>query len=315
MARAFWSEPRPAWPSFGTSLRTRPPTRSSRPAGRRPQELAFSPDGQTALIRSIESDPLLIETSTGNVIQTLHEPVGSSGFVFLAGGQSVVSRAGGSLRRFDPQSGSALGPLFGSSINVFAISPDGRSALTGAEDGSLRIWDAATGVAAGSAMAHRSPIRAVAFSPDGRMVASGDQEGTIRFWNVATRRQVGPPVALGVQASHLVFSPDGRLLAANGSVVRLCDVPDLNRVVTARADLWAQVRTGHRLDEIGGVIPLERSEWERLRRDVRSSARTHHPSWRLNQPADRQDFDWHERHAGTASGNDSGIRHSGTSIA
>ena len=130
-----------------------------------------------------------------------------------------------------------------------------------AKTGCLRIWDAVTGVAVGSAMVHRSPIRAIAFSPDGRMVSSGDEDGTIRFWDLATHRQVGPPVYLGVQASHLAFSPNGRLLAANGNLVRLCDVPDLDHVVTGPADLWAQLRTGHRLDEIGGVIPLEPGAW------------------------------------------------------
>ena len=228
------------------------------------------------------------------MLRTLHEPVVSSGFAFLAGGQSVVSRAGGSLRRFDPQSGSTLGSLFGDLVNAFAIGPDGRTALTGGEDGSLRIWDAATGVAVGSAMAHRSPIRAVAFSPDGRMAASGDQNGTIRFWNLATRRQVGPPVSLDVQASHLIFSPDGRLLAANGSVVRLCDVPDLDHVVTGPADTWSQVRTGHRLDEIGGVIPLEPSDLGPTATRSRFADRSSIP--RATR-AKAEDLDWHERHA------------------
>ncbi len=263
--------------------------------GPQAEELIFNPDGQTAIIRCNGSSPTLIDTATGDVIRTLQEPVASNGFFFVAGGLSVVSRAGGSLRRFDPHSGATQGPLFGSSVNAFTFSTDGRCALTGGDDGSLRIWDPTTGVAAGSAMPHRSPIRAVAFSPDNRMVASADQDETIRFWNVATRRQVGPPVLLGVQASEIVFSPNGRQLAANGDIVRLCDVPDVNRVVAGPAELWAQVRTGHRLDDTGGVIPLARSDWDRLRREVQSSGSGIEPLITTNQP-DLQDFDWHERH-------------------
>ena len=216
------------------------------------EAMAFSFDGKTARLRTHGFNPLLIDAATGDVIRTLHEDVASTGFAFLSGGESALSLAGGSLHRFDPRSGSTLGSLFGSSINAFTVSPDRTLALTGGEDGALQVWNAYPGTMVGPAMAHRFPIRAVAFSPDGRTVASGDQDGTIRYWNLATRRQIGPPVRLGVQATRLVFGPRGRVLAANGDFVHLCEVPDLGRVVSGRSDLWAQVRTGHHLDEAGG---------------------------------------------------------------
>ena len=262
--------------------------------GSQAEALGFSFDGQSALLKTAGFNPLLIETATGNVIRTLADDINSHQFAFLAGSESALSLSGGSLRRLDPRTGSSLGPLSGSSINAFSVDSNGHLVVTGGEDGSLRIWDPARGIAVGAAMAQRSPIRAVAISPDGRTVASVDQDGTIRFWNVANRRQIGLPVRLGLQATRLVFSPNGRALAANGDLVRLCDVPDLDRIVTGRADLWAQVRTGHQLDSGGGVIPLEQRSWGQLRGEVEKSGADREMLVADPSP-DERDLDWHER--------------------
>ena len=64
-----------------------------------------------------------------------------------------------------------------------AFSPDGTRVATGSDDGSARVFDAATG-AEMSRLDHDGWVRAVAFSPDGTRVATGSSDRSARVWCV-----------------------------------------------------------------------------------------------------------------------------------
>lgn len=55
-------------------------------------------------------------------------------------------------------------------VLAVAFSPDGKTVLTGSDDGSARLWRADTGALLGEPLRHDSLVRAVAFSPDGRAI-------------------------------------------------------------------------------------------------------------------------------------------------
>ncbi len=50
------------------------------------------------------------------------------------------------------------------------FSPDGRLIVSGSIDGTVRVWDAATGAERRVLQGHSCSVRAVAFSPDGQLI-------------------------------------------------------------------------------------------------------------------------------------------------
>ena len=65
-----------------------------------------------------------------------------------------------------------------------AFSPDGKTVLTGSDDKTARLWDAATGQPLGPPMKHQGAVRAVAFSPDGKTIVTGSDDKTARLWHM-----------------------------------------------------------------------------------------------------------------------------------
>jgi WD40 repeat protein len=69
-------------------------------------------------------------------------------------------------------------------VNSVAFSPDGRTALSGSEDQTLKLWELATGHELRTFTGHSDAIRSVAFAPDGRAAISGSYDQTLKLWNL-----------------------------------------------------------------------------------------------------------------------------------
>ncbi|MFJ7907199.1 WD40 repeat domain-containing protein [Kitasatospora sp. NPDC096204] len=86
-----------------------------------------------------------------------------------------------------------------SALAAVPVPVDGREVVvTGGNDGTVRLWDLATGEAVGEPMAdHTGQVRAVAAAElDGRAVAvSAGTDETVRVWDLTTRRLLYFPLA------------------------------------------------------------------------------------------------------------------------
>jgi WD40 repeat protein len=150
------------------------------------------------------------------------------------------SRAIVTLRRAAASSSTPL-TLHAHSDAVVAIAyaPDSGTLTTASNDGTARIWNAATGAPIALLKGHSAGLTAVAYSPDGRQIATASKDHTARIWNAANGAAIATLQGHGADLRMVTFSPDGKLLAtaSDDKTVRLW-----------RSDTRAPVATlsGHR---------------------------------------------------------------------
>ncbi|HUT88238.1 MAG TPA: DUF4062 domain-containing protein [Thermoguttaceae bacterium] len=149
-----------------------------------------------------------------------------------------------------------LAVLRGHEDKVFSVSfsPDSCRAVSGSADGTVRIWDVATGEELLCLRGHQKAVIGVSFSPDGLRIVSGSADRTVKLWDVATGVELICLRSHQDEVNVVSFSPDGRLIASGSDdkTVRILDAMNgaelrclRGHVGAVRAVAWS--RDGRRL--------------------------------------------------------------------
>jgi len=102
-------------------------------------------------------------------------------------------------------------------INTVAFNSDGRLIASGAEDGTILIWQTGSGLPYGEKVNSNSgAVQKLAFSPDGKSLASVTGDRNVYLWNLTTNQVTILPINEMIAATTLSFSPDGKHLAVAG---------------------------------------------------------------------------------------------------
>jgi hypothetical protein len=207
--------------------------------------VAVTRDGRRLLSGATDHTLRLWDVASGKELRRLRLP-GSGAVNVLAAlsgdgrlavtgsdGQGGWSRKSWLVYLWDLESGELLHRFKGHGnflrrglIASVALTPDGRSALSGSQDRTLRLWDVASGTEVRCFTGHTGAVTAVAFSPDGRRILSGSLDKTVRLWDAAGGEEVACFRGHTDVVWSVAFSPDGGRVLSGGQdgTIRLWDV-------------------------------------------------------------------------------------------
>jgi len=100
-------------------------------------------------------------------------------------------------------------------ITSVAISPDGKSILSGSADNSIILWDLLSGKMKNHMVGHQAQITALAFSPDGSNAVSGSSIGNIHLWDLATGKILRSLAGHKQAISSLSYVNDGKAIVCD----------------------------------------------------------------------------------------------------
>lgn len=104
----------------------------------------------------------------------------------------------------------------GSWVYDLALSRDGSLLATAGQDGTVKIWETASGRLLTEIDADQNQVTGVAFHPDGMRLATSCADGTVKLWLVATGRLLAAIQAHKAAAADVTFSPDGSRIVSAG---------------------------------------------------------------------------------------------------
>jgi WD40 repeat protein/serine/threonine protein kinase len=234
--------------------------------------VAFSPDGHTLLTgcgpQSKDNLPpgpgqvRLWDVATGKPLgEPLSQPRPVRFVAFGPDGRTFLSACHAQARLWTTAERRPVGEAMRHGeglILVAALSPDGRTVLTGGTDRAGRLWDAATGRPRGEPLRHQNHVTAVAFSPDSRTALTASLDLTAQQWDAATGEPIGQRMLHAGPVIAATFSRDGQVIATGGWVAALDRKSQTLQPVGGEARLWQACTS----QPLGPPLPHPKPVWD-----------------------------------------------------
>lgn len=115
---------------------------------------------------------------------------------------------------------------------------DGRRALSGSRDNTLRLWDLASGATLRTLQGHTDDVETVAVRADGRRALSGSRDQTLRLWNLGSGETLRILEGHTREVTAVAVFADGRraLSGSRDQTLRLWDLASGEALAEFTAD-------------------------------------------------------------------------------
>ncbi len=127
-----------------------------------------------------------------------------------------------------PPGGPLIGTLEGhrSRVKCVAITPNGKLAVSGSEDETLKVWDIKSGTELHTLNGHSNSVNSVAITPDGRLAISASRDNTLKVWDIESGMEIRTLKGHSDSVSSVAITPNGKW-AVSGSHDKTLKVWDL----------------------------------------------------------------------------------------
>jgi len=100
-------------------------------------------------------------------------------------------------------------------VTVVAYSPDGKFAVTGSADKTIKLWEVATGREIRSYLGNSGDITFLTFDQTGKYLASIDLDHSLKILEVATSKEIRTIALPNDRIISATFSPDGNIITGS----------------------------------------------------------------------------------------------------
>jgi WD40 repeat protein len=111
---------------------------------------------------------------------------------------------------------------------VTSIAWSGNTILSGSGNGSLKLWNSASGAAIRSFAGHSQPVESVALDSTGALALSGSDDGTMKLWAAGSGAELQTFNHADGQVKGVAFASGARFAVSGaGKTVKLWDLSGL----------------------------------------------------------------------------------------
>ncbi len=214
--------------------------------------LTFSADGSQLLVGGYH-EILVWDPAAGKLLNRIGDiPQRVFGMEFspdnsllaVAGGNPGVS---GEVQLIPWASGpnpEAKAKFLGTHDDVFfdvSFRPDGLQLAAASSDGTVRVYDVATGEQTLKIDNHADWVTDICYSTDGKLIATASRDKTAKVFNAETGELIATYSGSNKPVEAVAFSPDAKLvISTSGNLVRVWNVED-SKVVGDMSGFGAEV--------------------------------------------------------------------------